>query len=129
MTIDPTKRCQVYRNLHTGTWSVRQSGKVVAHPTELILRDCRFHVQPAGRAKVRAEKKKNVHAYVSGFISNARESNSFSDLSYSTVKYNPYKMEGFQDKLGNVVRACDFVDMDCNDAFGDYVLAIWKNKL
>jgi hypothetical protein len=127
MMIDPLKRCQVYKNLHTGTWSVRQGGKVVAHPTILMLRDCRFHVQPAGRAKVLAEKKKNVHAYISGFLSSAKECNdNHADLDNRVISYNPYKMESFQDIYGNPVHECDFCDMDSADAFGIYVIAIWK---
>jgi hypothetical protein len=37
-------RVQVYKNLHTGNWSVRHKGKVIAHLDEVILRDCVFHV-------------------------------------------------------------------------------------
>lgn len=126
MSISPLLRVQVYKNLHRGTWSVRQGGLVVAHPTEIILKDCRFHVQPAGRAKVLAEKKKNVHAYISGFLSNAAECNGQLDKRHTVVRYNPYEMAGFQDGDGNIVDRCDFVDLDCLDHFGDYVLAIWK---
>ena len=60
------KRSYVYFNLHRRVWSERQAGKVIDHPTFLILKDARFLVGKAGQARVRAEGRKNVHAGVSG---------------------------------------------------------------
>ena len=62
----PKGRVQVYYNLHKKCLSIRYKGKVIEHAREVTLTDARFHVQPAGRARVLREKKKNVHAYVSG---------------------------------------------------------------
>jgi hypothetical protein len=66
--IDYDKRLYVYWNLHKKTWSVRQSGKIVGHSDLIFLKDCRFLVGKAGQARVRREKKKNVHAGVSGYL-------------------------------------------------------------
>ena len=60
------KRVEVYRNLHNDKLSVRYGGKVVGHVDSIWLRDATFAVQPAGRDRVRREKKKNVHAFVRG---------------------------------------------------------------
>ncbi len=60
------KRSYVYFNLQRRVWSERQAGKVIDHPTFLILKDARFLVGKAGQARVRAEGRKNVHAGVSG---------------------------------------------------------------
>jgi hypothetical protein len=57
----------VYRNLHTGTWSVRAAsgpdrGKVLYHPREVALTDARFVVGEKARDTVRATCSKSVHA-------------------------------------------------------------------
>ena len=94
----PEGRVQVYYNLHKKCLSVRYKGIVIAHTREIILTDAKFHVQPAGREKVLREKKKNVHAYVSGKLKE-----SFQDIwtAKQYVSYNPYKNKTFVDKLTN----------------------------
>ena len=42
---------EVYYNLHKKTFSVRHAGRVWFHTNVLTLRNCKFAVQPAGRAK------------------------------------------------------------------------------
>ena len=64
--VDLNRKVEVYRNLHKKCWSVRQAGLVKFHCHRVNLRDCQMVVQPAGRAKVIREQKKNVHAYVVG---------------------------------------------------------------
>jgi hypothetical protein len=61
-------RREVYWNLHKRIWSVRGSGggKLCMHTRHVIIYDATFVVQPAGRAKVLREKRKNVHAFVRG---------------------------------------------------------------
>ena len=89
--IDYTKRLYVYWNLHKKTWSVRQSGKVVGHANLIHLKDCRFLVGKAGQARVRREKKKNVHAGVSGYLAIPPFPSSLGCY----VMYNPYKHDTF----------------------------------
>lgn len=100
MKRDKKPKHDVYRNLHTGTWSVvdRVSGKVADHPDEAIILAARLVVQPAGNAKVRKTKKKFVHAYVRG------ERGSFDELQALHIKaldkgvkitYNPYEHTSF----------------------------------
>lgn len=59
---------KVYRNRPKGCWSVVSAGKVSQHLPSLLLKDCKFHVQPAGHGRYLREKVRNVHAYVSGHI-------------------------------------------------------------
>ena len=95
-------RVQVYYNLHKECLSVRHKGKVIEHAQSVILQNASFHVQPAGRARVLKEKRKNVHAYVAGDMA---ESFWFTEPSASIwtatqhVTYNPYKYRTFVDKL------------------------------
>jgi hypothetical protein len=98
-------KIEVYRNLHKKCFSVRHKGKVVGYlqdSEQLSLTNVKFVVQPAGRAKVLRENKKNVHAFVrgeyTGFINNLIEEMNFGpfhDLDFSNVSYNPYKSDKF----------------------------------
>jgi hypothetical protein len=90
--IDTNRRVYVYFNLHKRVWSVRQDGKIAEHTKYIMLRDARFLVGQAGRKKVLREKKKNVHAGISGYIVD-RVPN-VPDFC-TTVSYNPYENETF----------------------------------
>ena len=99
-------KIEVYRNLHKKCFSVRHKGKVVMHlqdHEQLSLTNVKFVVQPAGRAKVLREKKKNVHAFVrghfEGFLPSLNEELYFEPyhrLDFSTASYNPYQSDKFQ---------------------------------
>jgi len=89
----------VYKNLHKDCWSVKQHGLVKAHiPKDhsIGMWDCYFHVDVKGREKVLREKRKNVHAFVKGYLQDAE--NVDTDLPATEVTYNPYKYETFVDK-------------------------------
>ena len=95
---------QVYRNLHRRCWSVRDraSRRVVGHENLIILADCTFRVSEAGRRRVLATGRKNVHAYVQGNrdhrrkIEAAREANaSQGGLFKVPVSYDPRKGPSF----------------------------------
>ena len=97
-TIDLTKRVYVYRNLHNNCWSVKQSGKVVDHTHFLLLSNCRYLVGEAGRERVRREKKKNVHAGISGYVAESVPDKDWWD--WAEISYNPYVNESFMGKDG-----------------------------
>ena len=94
-------RVKVYRNLHKDCFSVVsvKTGKVIAHTENIELKNCKFHVQPAGRKKVLEQKRKNVHAYVTGDLvamSNQVPDTVISDFfELEDAYYNPYKHETF----------------------------------
>jgi len=86
----------VYRNLHTKTFSLKYKGIVVKHPECVKLHKVKMHVSEVGRKRVLKEKRKNVHATVSG------ESYTLCtecDLTgYEPVFYDPYKVSTFVDQ-------------------------------
>jgi hypothetical protein len=86
----------VYRNLHTGTWSVRdhKTKRVVKHCDLVYLKDVNFKVSQSGNAKVKEEKRKNVHAGVLGLVCENIE-HLFENQDLVEVTYNPYKYETF----------------------------------
>ena len=67
--IDKNKKVEVYFNLHKKKFSVvpltgSNKGRVSGHYDRIVLTNCSYRVQPAGRAKVLREKRKNVHAFI-----------------------------------------------------------------
>ena len=93
MKIDPNKKIEVYFNLHKKTWSVRQSGKVIGHTDYIQVKDPQFVVSQKGNERVRREKKKNVHAFVRGYVE-SRLPVFPSKMRF--VTYNPYKNSSFE---------------------------------
>ena len=108
-------RVQVYYNLHKKRLSIRNRGKVIKHTDIIALENVKFHVQPAGQAKVRKNKRKNVHAYVAGDLASKQSFGNGNVEELELVKYNPYKNDFFVDLKGNEMR-------------GIYEKAFIKNK-
>lgn len=97
-------RVETYYNLHKRCLSYRPSGGRVKHARAMILNDVSFDVQPAGRAKVLREQKKNVHAFVRGVpswiagLDDGLEDYTPSNMErqrYRKITYNPYKHGSF----------------------------------
>jgi hypothetical protein len=105
--IDPSRPVQIYRNLHKKCLSVRQNGIVKCHTQSIILKFCQFRVSEKGRQKVLATKRKNVHAWVLGWL--YLNPNSENKDSGTPVTYNPYKSDKFHTSAGKVIAAfsCD----------------------
>jgi hypothetical protein len=118
-TLEHGDRVEIYRNLHNNTFSVRllrpifgrsdsrwsERGKIVRHIENfeiLRLTNAKFAVQPAGRAKVIREKKKNVHAFIRGTVDMAGGylGEDYPHNIYE-VSYNPYKSDKFQKDLAS----------------------------
>jgi hypothetical protein len=86
----------VYFNLHRKVFSVRalegpNKGRVVAHRPSVHLVNAEFRVSQAGRARVIAEQRKNVHAGVVGQWDDTLPA-SYAGVA---VTYNPYRFESF----------------------------------
>lgn len=81
---------EVYRNLHTGTWSVRANGRVIAHPDEVWLKNCTLVVQPGGRRSVLRTQRKNVHAFVRGTLIDAARVKPMIPITYDPYRYDSF---------------------------------------
>ena len=86
--IDRSRKVEVYFNLHKKCWSIRQAGVPVVHADFIEIKDPQFVVQQGGNARVRREKKKNVHAFVRGYLT---ERVGIFPKNQKLVTYNPYK--------------------------------------
>lgn len=82
---------RVYFNLHKHVLSVQEKTakgwRVAAHTPFLCLKNVKFKVSEAGRLRVIKEKKKNVHAFIEGEVSDWRECE---EMPCHAVTYNPY---------------------------------------
>ena len=118
--IDPSKKVRVYRNLHKDCFSVKQDGLVRCHADNVTLFNVEFIVSKAGQRRVRDEKKKNVHAFVEGFVVDTREADNYVDGNWSDEQiengfthwqcayYNPYECDGFMNTTTEEVYARAF---------------------
>jgi hypothetical protein len=117
-------RVFVYFNLHRKCFSIKalegdRKGRVVAHSTTVLLEGCKFKVSEAGRQRVLREKRKNVHAGVTGtWINGDRVESHYEFLSMvgRQVSYNPYKYDSF------VIKATE-QSVDVADVVGMKVFA------
>ena len=119
---------QVYYNLNKKCLSVRdaKTGLVVKHthairlgiPKNSRYEHVAFTVQEGGRKRVLREKRKNVHAFVSGRtnlkrVPSLEERKTRKPKTLRKVSYNPYKGGKFVDvKTGKPVEYADEVFID-----------------
>ena len=87
---------KVYRNLRQRCWSIKDGKKPIYHLGGLRLKDCIFRVQPAGRARVLRENRKNVHAYVKGEICSFKHDYL---AIHSSCTYDPFLYSTFVDLI------------------------------
>lgn len=92
--IDITRPVKVYRNLKHGKnarplYSIMQDGIVKARLHEVTLSYVKFKVSEPGRQRVIQQGRKNVHAFVTGYLS--KDPEMWSHLVSIHVSYNPYK--------------------------------------
>ena len=127
--IDLNRRVYVYFNLHKKVWSVRQKGTPVEHTKHIMLEDVSFLVGQAGRKKVLKEKRKNVHAFVVGLLTNPCQKFVTSYIvkqKYSAIIYNPYMYQSFvrlDDKKS--VKTARYVDMMIHNDYIEHPMIAW----
>lgn len=85
----------VYFNLHKKVWSVksRTTGRVLCHTTTVTLSNATGKISESGRQRVIREKRKNVHAGITGTIS--EKPITVPLMRYRHITYNPYKYDSF----------------------------------
>lgn len=118
-------RVFVYFNLHKKCFSIKalegdRKGRVVAHSDTVLLEGCKLMVSEAGRQRVLREKRKNVHAGVTGVWINADRAEShfeFLSMVGRQVTYNPYKYSSFVIKATE--QSVDKADVVAMKVFAD----------
>ena len=111
---------QAYRNLNKpGYFSIKYRGLVIDYSQSMVMHDCSFFVSQAGRRKVIANRRKGVHAWVSGLsYSHLDPSTNISlDTKYEEVWYSPYFLENFMGistgKTYSVAKSVYFYNNKC----------------
>lgn len=96
--VDYNVPVQIYRNLTSKTYkySVRQHGKVVAHTNTFCLKNVRFIVNEKQRQWVLRNRRKIVHAYIEGTIS---DFSGIRMIPTYDVYYEPYSCSKFKKVL------------------------------
>ena len=91
-----SQKVRVYWNLHKKVYSVQdyETGKVIDHMPALSMIDVSFHVRNGGKERVRKEGRKNVHAFMVGYVSMTRGT-ALVTRGAKKVTYNPYKYDSF----------------------------------
>lgn len=116
----------IYWNITRGVWSVKalqgeHRGRVIKHVTDITLTDCTFKVSERGRQAVLAERVKNVHAGVVGYM----ESPELPEVSdeHIDVTYNPYKFATFVNRANTeeAVHTAKLVKMHSNRSVQAFV--------
>ena len=81
----------IYRNLHTGGFSIKKRGRVIDRDNFFIGEEVKFKVNELGRQRVIREKRKNVHAYsvVERYTFAANKDADLVDK-LPVITYNPY---------------------------------------
>jgi len=129
-------RVQCYFNLHKKVWSIRSkdTGKVVAHSTRVDLRNCKFKVGQAGMERVRAEERKNVHAWVEGDLVNVDGgtlTEHGAELGYDVFFDAPWTIStqmGQPQITYNPYKYTSFVDVDTGEPVYEYEAVTMRNK-
>ena len=111
-------RVETYWNLHKDIYSVRavsgdNRGRVVDYSDFVEMQNVTFAVQPAGRAKVLVERKKNVHAFVRGdrcewLLEDVKRNRIAGKGEWVKVGYNPYKSGSFVTQDGVEVKSAEY---------------------
>ena len=92
------KKVMCYYDLHKRTFSVTYKGLVMLKADYLRLSDVEFRVRQGGKQKVRDEQRKNVHAFVIGYLDDYCEfpcDDIPNPESNEVVTYNPYNHDSF----------------------------------
>lgn len=85
----------IYRNLHTGGFSVKFRGLVVQHIVDVpvLVTDAKFKVNEKSRQRVIREGQKNVHAFI--VCDNFCVAPDYTVDKINKVTYNPYQASTF----------------------------------
>lgn len=92
---------RVYRNLTRSCLSLQHAGRVIGHVHAVLIVDARPVISEAGRQRVIATGRKQVHAYIEGrarrvSLHEAREIHRAHRDTAQGISYNPTRGPGFE---------------------------------
>ena len=90
--LDKRAHCRIAYNLHNGRYSIRYGGRVQCYVDEVFLSFVGFEVDEKRRQMVLESGHKNVHAFVTGYLSTV----TFPNHRGTAIRYNPYESADFR---------------------------------
>lgn len=120
--IDLNKKVRIYRNLNhpaiigntdnNPVFSILQNGLVIGHTIAITLHLVNFIVSQAGRERVLKEKRKNVHAFIQGYITDLTTIDTdcymLGDIAYNPYLYDNFVCTNLRDKPFRIYGSIDF---------------------
>jgi len=109
----------VYYNLRRKCLSVCDARRgrprrLLGHTDKINLSMVDFKVSQAGQARVRNQKRKNVHAFVIGIVGRTLPEPRHG---FEPLTYNPYTHKGFTDNQGYIRNYADYAKVVGNKVF------------
>lgn len=106
---------EVYRNLRTRSWSIRIQRRVVRRLPDIVLVDVTFVVRPAGVARIRLRRQREVVAWASGRLVHV-ENEDLPERGGIRLLFRPYERLDFHTPDGLSVTRCDLLVLDRDGA-------------
>jgi hypothetical protein len=86
-----------------------QNRLVIGHTNDLWLKNCKLIVYEAGRKRVIQSKKKNVHAFIEGFVfSGIDKPNKKVKIEYNPYFQSKFSISGIYEGYVNFVHFSDY---------------------
>lgn len=105
--VNPEKPVRCHLNIRKKVISVSQGGIVLCHADNVFLKDFKCVVSESQRQKVLRTKRKNVHSFIVGTLSQHPDISQLPFL-WERIRYNPYNTEKWVDLSGNYVKCGEF---------------------
>ena len=108
---------QVYKNLKTGSWSVRtktaKGRRLEGHYATLTVSNATPKTSEKGALRIQSKKSREVVAWINcDFVSTE-----FTDLPGSEVHYNPYRRHDFHYESGQSFQGCGLATFPADSAY------------
>jgi len=94
----------LYRNLHTGGFSVKHRGRVVGRGGTVVMQYAKFQVSERGRQRAVTSHQRNVHAFAvadnytcfgEDWLPGYLDDNPIFNEKFKEVTYNPFRDDSF----------------------------------
>ncbi len=98
--IDYSKPVRVFKNWRLGCYGIMQDGKLLASAKQVRLEGVEFLVRESGRQRMLRRRRRNVHAYAIGHLSDyvhPSEQRALAPMHGRGVFYDPHRFSSFVD--------------------------------
>jgi len=105
-SIVPGQKIQVYKNLKTGSWSVRtktaKGWRLEGHYEQLTVSNATPHISVKGAERIKSKQSREVVAWIDCYFVSTETSSG-----HTEVHYNPYRRSDFHYNSDATFSGCD----------------------